>query len=322
MPNRCRKNRVFRSHRSIFKGRKRFFSPIKKTEKRIKLRPYQKFSIIKKLGLNISILCDISQVSKSGYYRWLKTSVNQSKDYTDYLLIKDVFEQGKNKYGWRSIQMNLRVHMNHKKIIGIMNKYGLCCKIRKRNPYKSMAKATQEHQTFDNLLNRQFVQYVPYKFFSTDITYLKYNNRLAYLSVIKDIATGEIVSHELSYHLTMDIVLNTIEKMKYNLGLDILKKALIHSDQGFHYTNPLYIKIIKDLEMIQSMSRKGNCIDNCVIESFFGHLKDDTDYRSCKTFEQLQIMIDNYINHYNNKRFQWSLKKMTPVEYRNHLLLV
>lgn len=272
------------------------------------------------MGLDISLLCNITKVSRSGYYRWLKNSNKQDKDYNDYLLIKDVFKDGKEKYGWRNIQMNLKVRMNHKKIIRIMNKYGLYCKIRRRNPYKSIAKATQEHQTFDNLLNRQFDQSTPYKFFSTDITYLKYNNRLAYLSAIKDIATGEIVGYELSHHLTMDIVLNTIEKMKNELGLSILKEALIHSDQGFHYTNPLYIKMIKELEMVQSMSRKGNCIDNCVIESFFGHLKDDVDYRNCKTFEQLQIMIDNYINHYNNERFQWNLKKMTPVQYRNHLL--
>ncbi|HEY4478954.1 MAG TPA: IS3 family transposase, partial [Candidatus Paceibacterota bacterium] len=99
-----------------------------------------------------------------------------------------------------------------------------------------------------------------------------------------------------------------------------LQDALIHSDQGFHYTNPLYIEQIKGLNMIQSMSRRGNCIDNAPIESFFGHLKDDVDYKDCKTFDELHSLIATYMQYYNNERQQWDLKKMTPVGYRNHLL--
>ena len=98
------------------------------------------------------------------------------------------------------------------------------------------------------------------------------------------------------------------------------KDAVIHSDQGFHYTNPEYIDKVKALEMIQSMSRKGNCIDNASVESFFGHLKDDVDYKSCKTFEELKLLIENYIKYFNTERAQWDKNKMTPVEYRDHLL--
>ena len=112
----------------------------------------------------------------------------------------------------------------------------------------------------------------------------------------------------------MELVLETVKQM------DKYQNALIHSDQGFHYTNPEYIEKIKALEMIQSMSKKGNCIDNAPIESFFGHLKDDVDYKDCKTFEELRLLIKNYIPYYNNERAQWDLKKMTPVEYRDHLL--
>lgn len=98
------------------------------------------------------------------------------------------------------------------------------------------------------------------------------------------------------------------------------QNALIHSDQGFHYTNPEYIEKVKALEMMQSMSKKGNCIDNAPIESFFGHLKDDVDYKSCKTFEELKVLVENYIHYYNRERSQWDKNKMTPVEYRDHLL--
>ena len=108
--------------------------------------------------------------------------------------------------------------------------------------------------------------------------------------------------------------------MHDNNKLTSLKNSLIHSDQGFHYTSPEYIRMVNDLHMVQSMSRKGNCIDNAPTESFFGHLKDDVEYKECKTFDELQEKIGNYIHYYNNERQQWNLKKMTPVGYRNHLL--
>ena len=132
--------------------------------------------------------------------------------------------------------------------------------------------------------------------------------------MVKDIATGEIVAWYLLPHITMELVLKTIEQMKP------YQNALIHSDQEFYYTNPEYIDKVKALEMVQSMSRKGNCIDNAPVESFFGHLKDDIDYKRCKTFEELKSLIENYICCYNHERAQWGLNKMTPVEYRDHLL--
>jgi putative transposase len=268
------------------------------------------------------MMCSICKVSRSGYYKWLKISNEPEKDYEDYLLIKKVFEDGKKKLGFRGIQMKLfekQIVMNHKKIMRIMNKYHLYCKIRKRNPYRNIMKKSQEHRTFENKLNRNFNQKVPFKVFCTDITYIPFNYRFAYLSVVKDIATGEIVSWKLSRHLEMDIVIETLKNLKNNVSVP-LKDILLHSDQGVHYTNPQYISEVAKLGMIQSMSRKGNCIDNAPIESFFGHFKDDVDYKECKTFEQLYLLIENYVKYYNHERYQWDLKKMTPVGYRNHLL--
>ncbi|OFZ24054.1 MAG: hypothetical protein A2437_13120 [Bacteroidetes bacterium RIFOXYC2_FULL_40_12] len=274
--------------------------------------------------MDISTLCSIDNVSRSGYYRWLAHSGEVPKDYNDYLLIKEIFDGGKKKYGWRSIQMHLpkNVVMNHKKIKRIMKKYQLVCRIRRANPYKQMAKKTQEHRTFNNHLNREFKSLMPFKVFCTDITYLPFNHRMAYLSVIKDIGSGEIVAWKLSLHIDMELVLETVERLKDNTALPLksLQNIMIHSDQGFHYTNPQYIWQIKKMNMMQSMSRKGNCIDNSPMESFFGHFKDDVDYKSCKTFEDLNILIEEYMQYYNYERYQWNLKKMTPVEYRNHLL--
>jgi len=209
--------------------------------------------------VDIKILCEIAEVSRSGYYKWLKDSDKPDKDIKDYELIKTIFEKGKRKLGWRSIQMKLfnnhKIVMNHKKITRIMKKYMLFTKIRRRNPYKDIAKKTQEHRTFDNKLNREFKQAVPLKVFCTDITYLFFNCHLAYLSVIKDVCSGEIVAWKSSQHITMDLVLGTIDEMKNNCSLPIesFKDILIHSDQGFHYTNPQYINIIKELDMIQSI---------------------------------------------------------------------
>jgi len=268
------------------------------------------------------MLCKLASISRSGYYQWLKYSDEPEKDHADYLLVKEAFEAGKKKFGFRSVKMELsgkKIVMNHKKIIRIMNKYHLICKIRRRNPYKNIMKKSQEHRTFENKLARKFKQANPFKVFCTDITYIPFNYRFAYLSAVKDIATGEIVSWKLSRHLKMDIVLGTLETLK-NTILAPLKDVLIHSDQGFHYTNPQYIFEVSKLGMVQSMSRKGNCIDNAPMESFFGHLKDDVDYKNCKTFEELDLLIEEYVKYYNHERQQWDLKKMTPVEYRNHLL--
>ncbi len=267
---------------------------------------------------DIQLLCSIAEVSRSGYYQWLKRADEIDKDYEDYLLVKEIFDKGKFKYGWRQVQMGLKrekkIIMNHKKIIRIMRKYNLTAKIRRRNPYKAIMKKTAEHRTFANQLDRAFDQTIPRRFFCTDITYIPFNGRFAYLCVVKDIATGEIVAWYLLPYVTMELVLKTIEQMRP------YQNALIHSDQGFHYTNPEYIEKVKALEMIQSMSRKGNCIDNAPAESFFGHLKDDVDYKNCKTFEELRLLIENYIHYYNHERAQWDRNKMTPVEYRDHLL--
>lgn len=257
----------------------------------------------------------MANISRCGYYKWLKLADEPDKDYEYYLKIKEIFVQGKGKYGWRNIKMRLEA-MNHKKIKRIMRKYGLITKVRKKNPYKQMMKKNLEHRTFPNKLQREFHQIIPFKVFCTDITYIPFQNRFAYLSVIKDIATGEIVAWNLSLSLEIVLVTDTVRKMR----LESYEDIMIHSDQGFHYTSPAYIEILKELKMVQSMSGKGKCIDNAPVESFFGHLKDELDCKSCKSFEDIRSKIAEYMQYYNNERKQWTKNKMTPVEYRNHLL--
>lgn len=265
------------------------------------------------------MLCNIAKVSKGGYYKWLK-SPKRNKDEKDLELIKMIFEKGKKKLGWRSIQMRLindyEVKMNHKKIIRIMKENNLLTQIRKKNPYRIIMKTDQEHRTAANILNRNFKQTVPGKVFCTDITYLYYGmSQKAYLSAVKDIASNEIVGWKLSNNLSLKFVLDSIAKLKSKNN-----ETIIHSDQGVHYTHPTYISRVKELGLRQSMSRRGNCIDNSPMESFFGHLKDDVECQRAKTFQELNVIIGEYLRYYNNERYQWDLKKMTPAQYRNHLL--
>ena len=206
-------------------------------------------------------------------------------------------------------------HMNHKKIQRIMRKYDLVTKVRKRNPYKAIMQKRLEHRVFPNTLDRAFDQTVPFTVFCTDITYIPFQSAFAYLSVVKDIASGEVVAWNLSRGLEEVLVLDTIRNMPR-----VSDNAMIHSDQGFHYTNPQYIAVVEALGMTQSMSGKGSCIDNAPIESFFGHMKDELDYQSCASFEELRSHIDEYMQYYNHKRKQWARNKMAPVAYRDHLL--
>jgi transposase InsO family protein len=229
------------------------------------------------------------------------------------------------RYGYRGAAMALLqagIRMNHKKVARLMEKFDLQARIRKANPYKKMFKETEEHKTFENLLDRQFDQKVPEKVAGTDITYLPFQGRFIYFSAVKDFADGEILAWSASWHVDMSLVTNTLDMLETRLGEEKLRGFLLHSDQGCHYTSPQYYQRLARCGIIQSMSRRGNCIDNASTESFFGHLKDELDLSRCATFEEVEAIIADYIAYYNNERRQWGKKKMTPVAYRDHLLVL
>lgn len=279
----------------------------------------------------VSYLCKITGVSRSGYYNYFsmksQNSRNQRNKQDELLrinILKAYNFKGRKK-GARQIKMTLenqfKLNYNLKRIRRIMKKYDIICPIRKANLYRRMMKATKEHRVVPNLLNREFKQNVPYKILLTDITYLSYaKGKRAYLSTIKDSSTNEILSYNLSTSLTLDIATDTIHKLMQNTEIQLETDAFIHSDQGVHYTCPAFQGLIKFYGLEQSMSRRGNCWDNAPQESFFGHFKDESYIKSCETFEQLQEEIDQYMIYYNKYRYQWGLKRMTPIEYRNHLL--
>ena len=170
-----------------------------------------------------------------------------------------------------------------------------------------MTKPTQEHATCPNLLNRQFEQDEPGKVFVTDITSLPNLSRnMVYLSVVKDVASREVVAYEVTTRLTMEIVYRTLQKLQEPLDGNIHPEVMIHSDQGFHYTHPAYQQRVRDMRLTQSMSRRGNCIDNAPMESFFSHFKDDVDFKQATSFSGLKELVDNYMEDYNGTCKQWN----------------
>ena len=282
--------------------------------------------------LNIKWLCSTAGVSRSGYYNYVKNLTSdkyllrEEKDKEDFELILKAYQFKNRHKGARLIKMTLErdfdTIMNLKKIRRLMKKFGLICPIRKANPYRRMAKAMATNNYHDNILNREFYEAKPFEHLLTDITYIYYgpNKQKAYLSTIKDAATREILAYKLSTNLELEFVLDTVNQLKDRFGYLLSDKTLLHSDQGCHYTSIAYQQLLKQLEITQSMSRRGNCWDNAPQESFFGHMKDELHIKECLDYEELQIEIDDYMDYYNNYRYQWDLGKRTPVEYRIYLL--
>lgn len=269
-------------------------------------------------------MCRLAEVSRSGYYAWIKRdtypNTKEELDQKDFNLIYEAYcHRGYDK-GVIGIHMRLLrkgIRMNHKKIRRLMKKYGLYCPIRKANPYRRMMKAMKTNAVADNLLKREFKEHGARKVLLTDITYIPYHGEFCYLSTIKDAYTNEILSYKLSKSLKVDFVLETVNLLIKNHGFDLDSKTMIHSDQGSHYTSTSFRDLVKDSNLIQSMSRRGNCWDNAPQESFFGHMKQELNSytKNWKSFEDVKETIDDWMDYYNNERYQLSLKKMAPSEF-------
>jgi len=278
--------------------------------------------------LNISWLCEMACVSRSGYYNWLHSSEKRSdkdeQDRADFELILEAYKYRGYDKGRRGIYMRLLhmgVRMNQKKISRLMKKYNLFCPIRKANPYRRMAKALKTNAVYANLVKREFTEHGAGKILLTDITYLFYNHGCkAYLSVIKDACTKQVLSYVISESLEVDFVLETVNLLIEKHGKDLRTDAILHSDQGCHYTSISFRQLVKDKELRQSMSRRGNCWDNAPQESFFGHMKDEIHLDRCINYDELRHEIDIYMDYYNNERYQWKLAKLAPNQYAEYLI--
>jgi len=274
--------------------------------------------------LSVSVLVDICDVSRSGYYNWVnETRINQQKreiqDQEDFEKILDVFKYRQYSKGYRMIYMFLLqqgVLMNTKKIRRLMKKYGLKSHLRKESPYRKSMKTALENSVKPNYVKREFKAYGPRVVLLTDISYILYGRgKLAYLSTIKDAYTNEILAFTVSESLEVQFVLECVKQLIRNHGVSLQSKTIIHSDQGSHYTSLKFQQLVSDLNIIQSMSRRGNCWDNAPQESFYGHMKDHLRTEAADTFQEIKADIVEFIDYYNNDRPQWDLAKLTPIQY-------
>ena len=219
----------------------------------------------------------------------------------------------------RLLHQDPPVRMNIKKLRRFMNKFGLACPIRKANPYRRMLKAIRTSHIAENLLNRDFTGLGARKVLLTNIIYIPCNGVFFYLSTIFDAFTRQVLAYVLSDSLEVDFVLETVNRLLEQHRISLSTETLIHSDQGCHYTSCRFIQIVKDAQLRQSMSRRGNCWDNAPQESFFGHMKDEIDLSKCSCFSEVKAVIDDWINYYNNDRYQWQLAKLSPNEYYEYI---
>jgi len=276
--------------------------------------------------LNIQLLCEIAGVSRSGFYDWRNNKPahieREQNDMGDLDYIIWAFNYRGYKKGARSIYMRLlriEVRMNIKKIRRLMAKYNIICPIRAPNPYRQMAKAMATNHVAPNLVAREFNKHGKRRILLTDITYIKrIDGEFTFLSVIIDAYTKQALAWVCSTSLKVDFVLETVNMLIERHGTEIDKKTIVHSDQGAHYTSYKFIDIVNNANLRQSMSRRGNCWDNAPQESFFGHMKEDVDFKG-KTHDEIAEIVDDWMDYYNNDRFQWGLQKLSPNEYWKYI---
>jgi transposase InsO family protein len=297
-------------------------------------KPQEKYRIIQEMlqrdnnELNISWLCELAGVSRSGYYRWSRggteREIRETRDREDFDRVLEAYRFRGYDKGRRGINMRLLhmgIVMNPKKISRLMKKYNLFCPIRKANPARRIAKALKTDAVADNIENREFRKHGARKILLTDITYILYHyGGRVYLSTIKDAFTKEILAYVPSKSLEEDFVLETVQQLLKKHGHELRTDAIMHSDQGSHYTSISFRQLLKDKALRQSMSRRGNCWDNAPKESFYGHMKDDIDLSRCKTFEDVCAVLHDYMDYYNKDRYQWDLAKLSPNQYYEYIM--
>ena len=248
-------------------------------------------------------MCKVLNISRQNYYKYRNA---EDKDYKDYLIIKEVFDESKKTYGYRRIKKAILLKygwiVNKKKVLRIMKKYDLKAAYLKRLKINKCRKVYRENIE-PNLLNRKFKVHSPNKIWVTDITYLQLNNKVAYLSTILDLSTPEVVSYKISRKNDLNLVMQTLNEAIEKIGN--IDGLIIHSDQGSQYTSIEYKKVCISNGITISMSRRGTPLDNASIESFHSLLKKETIYNNyIPTLEKYIDIVHDWIKFYNSDRIK------------------
>lgn len=266
----------------------------------------------------LKVLLEVSNMPKSTYYFELKKiDLDERKNKEIMDKIQEIFEKHKSRYGVRRIYrelLNQGYSISHNKVQRLMNKMHLKG-INPREKYHSYK--GEVGKTAPNIIERNFEATEPNQKWTTDVSQFNFSWGKCYLSPILDMYNDEIISYDLSLHPNFEQIENML-KQAFDKN-ENLEGLIFHSDQGWQYQNARYVSALKEKGIQQSMSRKGNCYDNCIMESFFGTLKNEMYYgkEDCyESFEAFKKAIDEYIDYFNNERIQSKTKWMSPVKYR------
>lgn len=234
--------------------------------------------------------------------------------------IQRIYHAHKGRYGYRRITLTLRLSgmtVNHKRVQRLMGELGLKSKVRPKR-YKSYK--GKVGQIAPDLVQRKFTADKPNQTWVTDVTEFKVGEQTVYLSPVIDLFNQEVVSYEVGKSVKLPLVTDMLKNATAKLKRH--ERPIVHSDQGWQYQNKLYQNHLKDKGLPQSMSRKGNCLDNAMAENFFGILKTEMYHNEVfKSADELIENIKEYIHYYNTKRIKLKLKGLSPVEYRNQALV-
>jgi len=279
------------------------------------VRPEAKFCVIRKHTnkFPVAAMCKFFGVSRSGYYAYLK-SAKEDRDQELAMLIQQCQKETDHTYGYRRVCLWLDrkgIHVNHKRVFRVMNRYGLFAEIRRRRKYQQM---TEHLHRYPNLLNREFSALRPNEKWVTDISYIPTPQGTLYLSMIRDLYDNSIIAYKTGTQQSIHLVEKTIRAAAEKEA--VTAKLQLHSDQGFQYTSQAYFTLTQEYGITPSMSRRGNCYDNAMAENFFGILKAECLRRhKPQSLEHARELIDSFIFFYNNERIQLKTK-LTPLEKR------
>ena len=266
---------------------------------------------------DLALLLDLTNMARSSFYYHQKQNRLPDKYIKIKELIKTIYQRHKGRYGYRRITDELHnqaIIINHKTVSRLMKVLGLKSLIRLKK-YKSYK--GENGKIAPNILQRNFKAQAPNQKWATDITEFNVSGTKLYLSPIIDLYNQEIISYELTERPVFNQVVTMLEKAFKKIPHNT--KLILHSDQGWQYQMRGYQHLLKEKGIIQSMSRKGNCLDNAIIENFFGILKSELFYlKKYKSIDQLKKEINEYITYYNNDRIKSNLNKMSPIKYRTH----
>ena len=257
-------------------------------------------------------------LSKSTYYYELsKTDAVALRNKELIAEIKEIYEHHKGRYGVRRVYrelVNRGYNVNHKRVQRLMHSMGLFGK-RPKEKYHSYK--GEVGKIADNIINRDFSTTAPLQKWTTDVSQFKFSWGKCYISPILDMNTNEIIAYDLALHPNLEQIQRMLDDAFEKFP--VVDGLIFHSDQGWQYQHEYFRNKLKKQNVTQSMSRKGNCYDNCIMETFFGRLKNELYYgyeNDYDSFETFSIAVDEYINYYNNERIQAKTKWMPPVKYR------